>query len=350
MNAFNKKEEKKEVNLKKEIEDKIKEYELAIEYFKNNKFTEEQIKNDENIKLQEIKTEEQIKKGEEDKKQLIILLDKINSGETIDEKMIPKEITPEYIYGYSNEERIKKYYEIIIKIIEEKKKLKSELDEEIKQLKKLKENQIISMEKEILSDFEKIKTKKQKYDEIINILTEDFKNKWIPAPLYSEKGEIVKLEKINEDVPEHTIRIEFRKTDYLKNKKVFIEAELKGTNYKDEWEQKAVGDWSHIIEWQLSEDEYKDISNKIFYFQVNERLRGNKKKFKGDREIQLKELETRNKHYENYEFTLKTKRMVPHAQIEFKIRKCIKPEEGEYEDYNKRIFCFTKFYPPFKEE
>ena len=55
--------------------------------------------------------------------------------------MIPKEITPEFIYGYSNEERIRKYYEIIIKIIEEKKKLKLELDEEIKQLKKLKENQ-----------------------------------------------------------------------------------------------------------------------------------------------------------------------------------------------------------------
>ena len=195
---------------------RIKEYELAIVYFKNNKASEEQIKNDEIIKNQEIKNEEQIKKGEEYKEQLKNLLDKINLGEKIEEKLIPKEITPEFIYGYSNEERIRKYYEIIIKIIEEKKKLKLELDEEIKQLKKIKENQIISMEKEILNDFEKIKLKKQKYDEIINLLTEDFKNKWIPAPLYSEKEEVVKLEKINEDIPENTIRIEFKKTDYFK--------------------------------------------------------------------------------------------------------------------------------------
>ena len=350
MNNFTKKEDKKEVELKKEIEKRIKEYELAIVYFKNNKASEEQIKNDEIIKNQEIKNEEQIKKGEEYKEQLKNLLDKINLGEKIEEKLIPKEITPEFIYGYSNEERIRKYYEIIIKIIEEKKKLKLELDEEIKQLKKLKENQIISMEKEILNDFEKIKLKKQKYDEIINLLTEDFKNKWIPAPLYSEKEEVVKLEKINEDIPENTIRIEFKKTDYLKNKKVMIEVELKDTNYKDEWEQNAVGDWSHIVEWQLNEDEYKDISKKVFYFKVTEKLRGNKKKFKGDRDIQLKELENHTQYKENFEFTLKTKRMTPHVDIEFKIRKCIKPTEDQFEDYKKRVFCFTKFYPPFKEE
>ena len=37
-----------------------------------------------------------------------------------------------------------------------------------------------------------------------------------------------------------------------------ITAELKGTNYKEEWEQKEEGDWSHIIDWQLNTDEYKD--------------------------------------------------------------------------------------------
>ena len=99
-------------DLKKEIEERIKEYELAIEYFKNNEYKEEQIK-----------------KGEEDKKILIESLEKINKGEKIDDKSIPKEITPEYIYGYSNDERLKKYYDLIIKIIEEKKKLKEELKE-----------------------------------------------------------------------------------------------------------------------------------------------------------------------------------------------------------------------------
>ena len=327
--SLKKVDEKKE--LIKNIEERIKEYDLAIEYFKNNNYNEDKIK-----------------KGEEDKKLLEELLGKINSGEEIDKKIIPKEITPEYIYGYSNDERTKKYYDIIIKIIEEKNKLKTELSNEIKELKKLKESQLIAMEKDIIQDFEKIKNKKEKYDEIINILKNDFLNKWIPAPLYSDKdGGEIEVERIKEDIPENTLRIEFGKTDYLKNKKVVITAELKGTNYKEEWEQKEEGDWSHIIDWQLNKDEYKDISTKVFYFQVNEKLRGNKTKFKGEGEIALSKLNKENIFSDNFEFKLKTNRMIPHIQIEFKIRKCIEPVKDKVKT---RIFCFTKFYPPFKNE
>ena len=333
MNASNKNLENEKIDLKEVIKERIKLYELAIEYFKKNDYSENQIQ-----------------KGEEDKKTLMEFLKKIESGESIDEKnekSIPKDITPEYINGYSNEERIKKYYEIILKIIEEKKKLKVELDNEIKELKKLKENQILSMEKDIINDFEKIKRKKEKYDEIIYILREDFQNQWIPAPLYSEREEKKELEIINEDIPENTIRIEFKKTNYIKNKKVMITAELKETNYKEEWEQKATGDWSNIIEWHLKEDEYKDISQKILQFQVNEKLKGNKNKYKGKGEIALNALEDNNELSGEFEFTLESKRMTPKVEISIKIRKCIKPKT---EESTKRIFCFTKFYPPFKEE
>ena len=79
MNPFIQKQPEKP-DLKKLIEERIKEYDLAIEYFKNNEYKEEQIK-----------------KGEDDKKTLIDLLEKIKSGEEIDEKLIPKEITPENI-------------------------------------------------------------------------------------------------------------------------------------------------------------------------------------------------------------------------------------------------------------
>ena len=190
-------------DLKKIIEDRIKEYELAIKYFKSNDL------------------ESQLKKGEEDKQILIDSLKKINSGNSseVNEKTIPKEITPEYINGYSNDERIKKYFEIITKIINEKQKLQTELENEIKELKKLNKNQILSMKEEIQNDFEKIKNKKIKYDEIINILKEDFQNKWIPAPLYSETKENTVIIKKNEDVPENTLRVIFGKTNYLKHNK-----------------------------------------------------------------------------------------------------------------------------------
>ena len=325
----NNKNQSEQKDLKKEIEEKIKEYDLAIIYFKKNEYKEEQIK-----------------KGENDKNKLINLLKKIKKGETIDEKLIPKEITPEYINGYSNDERIKKYFEIIVKIIEEKKKLKKELMNEIKELKKLEENQIKSMEKDITNDFENIKRKKEKYDEIINILKEDFQNKWIPAPLYSENREDTICENIKEDIPENTLRVEFKKTDYIKNKPIFITAGLKGTNYKEEWEQKSPGDWSHIIDWQLNEEEYKNISKNIFFFNVKEKIK-NKEKPKGEGEIKLEKLEENNEYSNNFEFNLKTKRLIPHILIDFKIRKCTKPK---YTTYEKREFCFTKFYPAFKNE
>ena len=317
-------------DLKKEIELRIKDYELALDYFKNNDYSEEQIN-----------------KVSEDKKILKESFDRINKGEKIDEKTIPKEITPEYIYGYSNDERIKKYYDIIIKIIEEKKKLKDELNNEIKELKKLSENQIVSMEKDILSDFENLKRKKEKYDQIINILKQDFMNKWIPAPLYTEKIENINLENIKEDIPENTLRVEFGKTNYTKNKKIVITAGITGTNYKEEWEQISLGDWSHEFDFHLTEDEYKDISNKTFYFQVNEILRGNKTKFKGEGKRTLECLKNSNEFQENLQFELKSKRLVPNIDITFKIRKC---KETKYESFQKRIFCFTKFYPPFKTE
>ena len=133
-----------EKDLKKEIEARIKEYDSAIEYFKSNEYKEDQIK-----------------KALDDKKILEESLEKINKGEKIDEKIIPKEITPEYINGYTNDERIKKYYEIIIKIIEEKKKLKDELNNEIKELKKLNDTQIISMEKISLLISKILKLKKK---------------------------------------------------------------------------------------------------------------------------------------------------------------------------------------------
>ena len=319
-----------EKDLKKEIEERIKEYDSAIEYFKSNEYKEDQIK-----------------KALDDKKILEESLEKINKGEKIEEKIIPKEITPEYINGYTNDERIKKYYEIIIKIIEEKKKLKDELNNEIKELKKLNDTQIISMEKDIIADFENLKTKKEKYDEIINILREDFQNKWIPAPLYSEKMENIDLENIKEDIPENVLRIEFKKTDYLKNKKILLVAGLIGLNYKEEWDQKAQGDWSHVMDFHLTDEEYKDISNKTFYFQVLERVRGNKTKFKGEGKKTLESLKSSNEFSEFLQFELQSKRMVPHVEIVFKIRKCL---EAKFDSFQKRIFCFTKFYPPFKKE
>ena len=331
MNTIKQNEISDKKDLKKIIEDRIKDYELAIKYFKSNELGS------------------QLKKGEEDKQILIDSLKKINSGNSseVDEKTIPGEITPEYINGYPNDERIKKYFEIITKIINEKQKLQTELENEIKELKKLNKNQILSMKEEIQNDFEKIKNKKIKYDEIINILKEDFQNKWVPAPLYSETNENTTIIKKNEDVPENTLRVIFGKTNYVKhNKKVVIKAFIPDTNYEETWEQREPGDWSHIFEWQFDEKEYNEISEKNLEFVVSEKLK-NKDKLKAKGKIPLTKLKEKNDFREDFQFELETRRIEPYVKIEIKVRQCQIPIK---ENFIKRIFCFTKFYPAFKED
>ena len=341
MNPFKQKDKAKEKekeneekqNLIKTIEERIKDYDLAIKYFKEN----------------DLSTQEA--KGEEDKQKLVDFLEKIKKGKTseVNEKELPQDITSEYINGYSNDDRVKKYFDIIAKIISEKQKLQMELDNEIKELKKLTKPQILSMKEKIQEDFKKIKNKKVKYDEIINLLKEDFKNKWIPAPLYSETEEDTNIEVINEDVPENTIKIKFGETNYKKaNKNVFLTATLVGTNHQETWEQKGVGDWSHIIEWHLGEKEYEEIAQKTIHLKVFEKLKNNKEKFKGEGDFELSELEEKNKFDKKCGFVLQTKRIEPWVDISFKIRNCKK--NPKFETFKKRIFCFTKFYPAFKEE
>ena len=75
------------------------------------------------------------------------------------------------------------------------------------------------------------------------------------------------------------------------------------------WEQKTAGDWSYIIEWQLDEDEYKDISNRNFEFEVFEKLK-KEEKHKGKGSIKLTELKNKNSYGKQFEFDLKRKKIV----------------------------------------
>ena len=325
MNAISETEQK---SLSEIITNKIKEYQEAKEYFITNELPDQQ------------------KKCEED---LQILLEadnnlKNNKIDEIDETKLPKDITPEYICGYSNEERIKKYYTLITEMINQKQKLQNELDKEIKELKKLTKNQVLSLVEDIKKDFNEIKEKNIQYDKIIFLLKTDFQNKWIPAPLYSEPIIDKEIEIINEEIPENVLRITFGKTNYEKNNPVFIKAQILETPYEETFEQKQPGDWTHIIDWKLSDEDYKSLYEKKFYFDITEKKRG-KDKYKGKCTVDLSKLKNKNDFSDKHVLLLESKRFEPTIEISFRIRKCPEPI---IETYKKKIFCFTKFYPAFK--
>ena len=310
------------------ITNRIKEYEEAKEYFLTNKL------------------ENQLTKCEEDLQLLLEADNKIKNDQIneIDEEKLPKDITPEYICGYSDEERFDRYYKLILIMIEQKKNLQTKFDKEINELKKLTKIQILSLEEDITKDFNAIKEEKILYDKIIFTLKTDLQNKWIPAPLYTSKNVDEKIEIINEEIPENVLRITFGKTNYEKNNPVFIKSIIIDTNYEDNFEQKIPKDWTHIIDWKLTDEEYKNLSEKKFRFDISEKKRG-KIKYKGKCIIDLSKLKNRNDFSENANLLLESKRVGQTVEISFKIRKC---QEPIIETYKRTKSYFDKFYPAFR--
>ena len=336
LNGKNDKNEKKD--LTKIIEERIKEYQSAIKYFNENNLEE---KKPEALDLL---------------KKLEGLLQKSKSPKSsnIDEKDIPNKITPEFIYGYSTDERIKKFLEIITVILKEKEKIQKEVQNITQGLFKLTSEQLKEKSEEIEKTFEGYKVQKLKYDSILNIIKEDFMDEWKPAPLIANSNSVSQVDKRNEEIEENTIIIKFGKTDYIKDKtNVVITAELpeiKGENGEkliDQWMQKAPGDWDHSIKWTVDKDDYFKIFEKNLIFKVEEKKGSNKFKPKANGIVALRFLENKIFHKGKYVFQLVTKRMDPYIELEFNLRNSPKPEK---ETITIKHLHFTKFYPSFSIE
>lgn len=56
-----------------------------------------------------------------------------------------------------------------------------------------------------------------KCDELINIITKDANNQWVPPPLYYNEMKKVQVEKENENIPENTVIIKIGKVNYNKS-------------------------------------------------------------------------------------------------------------------------------------
>jgi hypothetical protein len=183
----------------------------------------------------------------------------IFKNKEINESNIPK-ITPEYIYGYSNEKR-KKIFE----------ELKNILQNIIDYKEKIKED-----------DFNRIKTFDEKQNYIQNNTLESFKeekkriekmeeNVWIPAPLFAIKKSS-QTKNMNNDVNEDTVIIKFRIIDYVE-KKIYIKIigkEKDGNkeiiNEKYNWSPEE-----QLKEFKLNKSEFKRFSKYDIVVQVKKK-------------------------------------------------------------------------------
>ena len=109
-----KKEEIKKSPLYQLLKTRFIEYKSAVDYFKEN-----------NLPLQKQKAIEDVKKIIQIMKQI----KETNNVNNINENDIPKEITPEYICGYSQKERLERYRTILLRLLKNKEQISKNVNE-----------------------------------------------------------------------------------------------------------------------------------------------------------------------------------------------------------------------------
>ena len=222
-------------DLLKYINGLLYEYKEAKDFFKNNGLLkQEQDAYHKYNEIQKVKSE-------------------LESGKKVNNYKIPSPVNPEYIYGYSTQERNYKFQEVLNKYNKDKKNLETEI--------KLYENSNIDENKKQI--LEKYKIKLQKLSSFIKELENQYNNKWVPAPEYEKESKQCQIEKISYFEGDFKIKIQLQKLDNIKeniNFNIFLQInELKSVkkeiniNYQD----KFYDEWI----WTLNYNEWKNIDN-----------------------------------------------------------------------------------------
>ena len=311
------------------VTERLSEYRNALDYFKTNDFPEQK--------------NEAIARA----KKICIELKKIQDGKwkEVNEFKLPDPVTPEFIYGYDKAERKKRFDKIITEMGKQRDAIQEDMNKRMEAIKKLPKSKIKAVLPAAKKDLDGLKVKKDKIDKIVILLKEKSQDKWVPAPLYIETEEEVSIEKVNEDVPESTLRIMFGKTKYAKNDRLYLIVKVPDYNLETKFDQKGSGDWSHQIDFKVNEN-FSRIYQAKLLVEIWEKKTILRDRFKGKFEVNLTPLKTHNS-YENPEckIELDSKREGVTCYIGFKVRKSLR--EKEYTTIRKPVFQVTKIYAPF---
>ena len=221
--------------MQKYINNLLNEYENAKDYFNKNKLKEQEI-----VAINKCLEIKGIK-------------DKIESNSPYNLNKIPKPITPEFIYGYSKEERNQRFINILNKFYHDKKILEQKMNSERKS----------NITKNIIEGYKKEESQLRAINRIIKCLENNSKNKWAPAPKCVLETKNFQVEKISYENCEFKINFQVKKEDYIKdniNLKISFKINETKSLYKEvklTMENNFTEDWTCT----LNSNEWKNIDN-----------------------------------------------------------------------------------------
>lgn len=236
------------------VKDRLEEYKEAIDYFRANNLTTQL--EDATSKAKEIAKNQKLIEEVKDKQ--------------VKESSLPDHITPEFICGYSNEERIEKYKVILEHYTTQINDIKKKINDLIDKVKGLSKTEISKTEQSkiqerVKKDLEDMKNRKEKMERIMQTFKDNAKNPWRPAPLYSITDEEEKTERINSDIPVNSLLVCLGKTDYTKEN---LFANLVIESKTEQVKPKQADNYDSKTMLTFTKQEYKHLQKKSLEIQV----------------------------------------------------------------------------------
>ena len=255
---------------------------------------------------------------------------------------LPKPITPEYIYNCSLEKRNSTFQIIISNYINEKNELEENIKQEILNYKKLDTQAFAKIKDSVMKKLNGQKEKVDKLKKIIKVLEDRYNNIWTPAPEYSEDIEKVYSRKLSFEDFAYKLIIQTTKVNYNGSNLVFkFSMNInQNKNFNGEVDISPNGDNEEDIIWDLSQNEYNNLSNFIFVKAYSNKLYHSSQKvnisnLKNDEEI-------------NLSYPIFSQRQSSETIINFNI-KLLNPEKAkQISTGTKKIINIKKTYPPFE--
>ena len=260
--------------------------------------------------------------------------------------LLPKTITPEYIFGYSEAEKTNKFKQIFAQFIKDKNDLEEKMKSILEKMKKLKKKEFEKAKDAVKPKLDEMKLKKDNITKLIEVLKEKFKDKWTPAPEYTKIMEEEKVEKTSFEGAIFGLKIKVGKTDYDKDK-TYLNLKLEVKKDKTLTRQvhlKQVGDYNEEWKWEFSGDEFKNISKGFLYIELyRQHIFSDDKK--GEGKIDLGKIKLGTPFKVDCKIEIESKRVEP--SISFLISPVMPQGKKYYESVQKEKIKITKIYNAF---
>ena len=311
--------------IKKYINGLLNEYKSAKDYFiKNESKAKEE---DANNKISQIEAN----------------INNFEQGYSIYYDTLPKPIDPEYIYNCSIEKRNNIFQIVISKYKEDKKELEDNIKQEILNYKKLDNKEFALIKNKVMQKLASEKAKLDKLKKIIELFQERYNNKWTPAPEISEELENENSQRKSISNPDYKLVIHTSKTNY-NDSNLVLKLSMKINEMKifsGEVNILHYGDFEEDITWNLSQNEFNNLSNNIILVKCY-----SNKLYQGSFKINISQLKTDKEM--NISYPILLSKQSEQTIINFNIKIIIPQNNKQVSNGLKKVIKVIKIYPAFE--